>query len=85
MPDNNQDTDDRTELASEADGEIMCIVQMLEREVSQDCFDTILRGALRRIYDLSSICMSVTNGDSDEGRTTAEMHQVIFGNQLKAA
>ena len=83
MPDNNQDTDARTELASEAAGEILCISEMLAREVSQDCFDTILRGALQRIHDLSSVCLSVTNGD--EGRTTAEMHQVIFGSQLKAA
>ena len=83
MPDNNQDTDARTELACDAAGEILCISEMLAREVSQDCFDTILRGSLQRIHDLSSVCMSVTGGD--DGRTTAEMHQVIFGSQLKAA
>ena len=85
MPDNNQDTDARTELACDAAGEILCISEMLAREVSQDCFDTILRGSLLRIHDLSSVCLSVTSGDSDAGRTTAEMHQVIFGSELKAA
>lgn len=78
-----QDAAARTELANEAAGEISCIANMLEREVSQDCFDTILRGSLQRIHELSSVCMSVCGGD--DGRTTAEMHQVIFGSELKAA
>ena len=46
-------------------------------------FDAILRGALQRIHALSSVCLSVTGGD--DGRTTAEMHEVIFGSVLKAA
>ena len=78
-----QDADARTELAREASGEIMCIGKMLAREENHDGFDAILRGALQRIQALSSVCLSVTGGDDE--RTTAEMHQVIFGSQLKAA
>ena len=78
-----QDTDDRTELVREAAGEIMCLGQMLAREENHDGFCAILRGALQRIHALSSVCLSVTGGD--DGRTTAEMHEVIFGSELKVA
>lgn len=75
---------DRTKLACDAAGEIMCVTQMLMREANQDGFDAVLRGALQRINDLSSVCLSVTGGD--DWRTMAEMQQVIFGNhhQIKA-
>lgn len=78
-----QDAAARTELACDASGEIMCIARMLAREANQDGFDAILRGALQRIHALSSVCISVTGGD--DARTTAEMHQVIFSSELKAA
>lgn len=85
MSDNaaHQDAAARTELARNASGEIMCIGRMLAREENHDGFDAILRGALQRIHVLSSVCLSVTGGD--DGRSTAEMHQVIFGSELKAA
>lgn len=70
-------TESRLGLASDAAGEIMYIVNMLMRENGKGGFEEIVRGALLRVEALASVALSVTGGD--DGRTDAEMHEVIWG------
>ncbi len=70
-------TESRLELASDAAGEIMHIVYMLMRENGKSGFEEIVRGALLRMEALASVALSVTGGD--DGRTDAEMREVIWG------
>ncbi len=69
--------DERIALARDASGESMCLIAMLQREAQMEGFDAVLRGALIRLQALASITLSISGGD--DGRTTGEMREVIYG------
>ena len=70
---------DRKALARNAAYEIDALTNIIAREhvrAGDDC-TLVLPSMMRRIKDLASVVMSVTG--ADDGRTTEEMHGVVFG------
>ena len=74
-----EDIAERESIAIEAVCEIDALVGALVRNEGKDGDDLVRRGGFCRIRDLSSVVMSHLNAQSDAGRETQEMSEVVYG------